>query len=215
MGLSARASVGSSLVVATTENLIRTALRLSWFTIIYNILEGIVAISLGVHEGSMALAGFGGDSLIEVGSAILILWRLRGGSDKEWKASFGIGILFMLLAAITLFSSVIQIISETSPNTTIPGVFISLVSLTFMFFLWNAKLKVGRALQSEAIMNDAACSLACIKLSFTLLLGSAIYWMYPALWWVDSLAALILVYFIAREGIQILKTSRQGRSVCC
>lgn len=204
--------------------MVRSAVRLSWFTIFYNLIEGIVSISLGIQDDSIALAGFGGDSLIEVGSAILVLWRLSGENSKthlvnkkrELRASLGIGILFCILAVSASVSAVLQLISKSHPVTTVPGIVISLVSLSFMFYLWSSKKKVGAALQSKTILNDAACSLACIKLSFILLIGSGLYWVFPNLWWADSVATLFLVYFIAKEGVEILRAAAKGDSdTCC
>ena len=196
------------------------AIFLSWFTIIYNIIEGIVSIWFGLEDGSIALAGFGFDSLIEVASAMLVLWRFRDGLSlrRERASSLGIGILFILLATITIFAAVFQLNKNSHPQTTIPGVIISTLSLGFMFFLWYSKLKVAAALNSATMKNDAACSLACIKLSIVLFVGSLLYFFYPEMWWVDSLAAIILAVFIWREGWQTLrnawKATGKGCSCC-
>jgi divalent metal cation (Fe/Co/Zn/Cd) transporter len=196
--------------------LIRRAIFLSWFTIGYNLIEGAVSIAFGVGEESVALAGFGVDSLIEVASASLILWRFRSeahvGSEisigRERKATLGIGILFLLLAAITLAASVFQLKAGSHPTTTLPGLVISAASLSFMFWLWASKRRVAAQLNSASIMKDAACSLACIKLSVVLFAGSLVFWTFPALWWADSVAALLLGILIGKEGWETVGAAR-------
>lgn len=201
----------------TYQRQVRWATTLSWFTISYNIVEGVISIFLGISEGSMALAGFGGDSLIEVASASLVLWRFRGDFDvgsklaieKEKRATFGIGILFILLAVITVLAASANLFSKVPPDTTLPGLIVSVVSLSFMFYLWTSKKKVAIALNSATMAKDASCSLACIKLSFILFAGSLVYMMMPSLWWVDSAAALLLSIFIGQEGWETVMATRK------
>lgn len=196
--------------------LVRRAIFLSWFTIIYNLLEGVVSIVFGVGDESIALAGFGVDSLIEVASAALILWRFRGeahvGSEisvsRERKATLGIGILFLVLAAITAAVSIFQLKAGSHPATTVPGLVISALSLSFMFWLWFAKRKVAGQLNSASMMKDADCSLTCIKLSMVLFTGSLVFTVLPALWWADALAALALAVLIAKEGWETVEAAR-------
>lgn len=195
---------------------IKKAIWLSWFTIGYNLIEGLVSIGFGISEGSIALAGFGVDSWIEVASAILVLWRFRAESQlhtplslqRERKATFGIALLFIMLALLTAGAGIIQIASGEHPETTLPGIIISTLSLSFMFFLWRAKVGVATALNSLTVMKDASCSLACIHLSIVLFVGSLIFYFFPDLWWVDAAAAIILSVFIGREGWETLEAAR-------
>ena len=194
---------------------IKLVLWLSYFTIGYNLLEGIISIGFGVSEDSFALAGFGGDSLIEVASAMIVLWRCRQdfnlGSglslQRERIATRGIGILFIVLSILTGLTAAFQLYTKSHPATTLPGIVISLVSLSFMFFLWKNKAALGRELNSATVMKDAACSLACIKLSFILLLGSVVYFYFPQLWWVDAVSCLALSWFIFAEGKGTVQSS--------
>lgn len=191
----------------------RRAERLAVFTISYNLIEGLVSVLFGIREESVALAGFGADSFIEVGSAFVVLWKLRADKDenREPRALRVIGLLFLSLALLTALGSGLQLARRSPPDTAIPGVAISLASLSFMFWLWRAKLDAGKALGSPTILGDAACSLACIKLSVVLLAGSLAYALFPAMWWVDSAAALVLSVLIAREGWEMLS----GQGECC
>lgn len=199
------------------EILIRRAVYLSWFTVAYNLIEGIVSIGFGAEDSSISLLGFGIDSLIEVASALAVLWRFRAETmlnkevslAKERLSTLTIGVLFIVLAIITAIGSVLQVARGKHPETTLPGVIISTISLSFMFYLWKAKLNVGRALNSATVIKDAACSFACIKLSVVLFLGSLLYAAAPSLWWADSIAALVLAYLIGREGWETVGTARQ------
>ncbi len=189
---------------------------LAYFTLAYNIIEGLVSMGFGVAEESLALFGFGADSFIEVGSALIVLWRLQAGFksktvcestriQRERKAALGIGALFVLLALGTVTGAILQLREGGHPETTWPGLVISVISLSFMFWLWRAKLAAAKALDSRSLEGDAACSLACIQLSCVLFAGSLIYVIVPSLWWVDASAALLLALFIAREGIQSIR----------
>jgi divalent metal cation (Fe/Co/Zn/Cd) transporter len=199
------------------ESFVRRALLLSWFTIIFNIAEGLVSIYFGLSEESVALAGFGLDSFIEVGSAFLVLWRFRSetvdvgtglGLERERKATYGIGILFVLLSIATAFGAVYKLVRMEPPDTALPGFIISSISLGFMYFLYASKRNVAVRLDSATVMKDAACSLACIKLSAVLFAGSLVYILFPILWWADSVAAASLAVLIGNEGWETIKSAR-------
>lgn len=188
---------------------------LAVFTIVYNLLEGLVSMGFGWADDSMALFGFGADSFIEVGSALLVLWRLVGDEGgcrdtrlrKERRAALGIGILFVLLAIVTVLGAAFQLHARRHPGTSIPGLIVSLVSLTFMLWLWRSKRKAARAMDSRTLEGDAACSLVCIQLSGVLFVGSLLFALSPVLWWADAVAALVLAALIAREGISGIRAA--------
>jgi len=187
---------------------------LALFTIAYNLVEGFVSMGYGLADDSVALFGFGADSLIEVGSALIVLWRLRAASgcavtrlERERKATLSIGILFVLLAVGTTLGATLQLASHRHPATTLPGLLIASLSLGFMFWLWRAKRQAATALDSRTLRGDAACSLACIQLSLVLLAGSLVFLMVPTLWWVDGVAAIALSAFIAREGVSGIRAA--------
>jgi divalent metal cation (Fe/Co/Zn/Cd) transporter len=203
----------------TVENkthLVSKVLWLAWFTIIYNLIEGIISIRFGYQDDSISLLGFGVDSLIEVGSAFVVLWRFRGdvgksGSSsiqKEKRATLIVGLLFLLLGIGTAASSLVQLRAQSHPATTVPGLIISILSLSFMFFLWKKKRNLGLRLASQTVLKDANCSLACIKLSSVLFIGSGFFLFFPKFWWLDSTAALILAALIIREGWETIQVVR-------
>lgn len=193
----------------------KLAIRLSWFTIGYNIIEGAVSLYFGAEKDSIALLGFGADSFIEVASAFVVLWRFKGEAGLSTPMAIAserfstkiIGWLFILLSAGTIAGSLYKLFKHAGPETTMPGVIISLLSLSFMFYLWSAKKKVAHALNSATVEKDADCSLACIKLSAVLLAGSAFYSLTPLLWWVDSAAALVIAFLIGSEGIGTIRAA--------
>lgn len=178
----------------------------------YNLLEGGVSIGFGVADDSVALWGFGFDSLVEVASALVVLWRLRDlaarATGRERRATLAIGGLFVLLALTIAGGSLTQLIQRRHPATTLPGLLIAALSLAFMVFLWRAKVRIARAMDSAALASDAACSLACIQLSGILFLGSLLFWAAPSLHWVDAAAGLGLAALIAREGLEGIRAAR-------
>jgi len=189
----------------------RRALALAWFTVAFNLLEGAVSVAFGLAEDSVALWGFGLDSLVEVASAGVVLWRLKGAAlDRERTATLAIGTLFLVLAAGVLLGSAGQLLGRHRPESTLPGTLVALVSLAVMAWLWRAKLATARALDSAALRGDAACSLACIQLSGVLLGGSLVSGLWPALWWADGAAAAVLALLIAREGVAMARAARRA-----
>lgn len=202
-----------------TNPWVRRVLLLAWFTVAYNLIEGVVAMGFGIADESVALFGFGADSFIEVFSAVVILWRFRGEIGarrdgetrvRERKATLAIGVLFVLLAVATAAGCVLQIASGGRPETTIPSIVIAVISLSFMVTLWRAKLAAAKALGSRAAAADAACSLACMKLSAVLLAGSVVFLLVPELWWADAAAALALAFLVGREGKELIAAARRG-----
>jgi divalent metal cation (Fe/Co/Zn/Cd) transporter len=190
----------------------RRALWLSGLTIAYNLAEGIVSMAFGWADDSIALFGFGADSFIEVASALLVLWKLldHGNLARERKATLGIGWLFLGLALGIAGGAILQITAQRHPPTTMPGLIISVLSLSFMAFLWHAKLGAAKALDSATLAADAACSLACIQLSVVLFAGSLLFLIAPTLWWVDAAAALGLALLIGKEGIGMIRAARSA-----
>jgi len=188
----------------------RRALWLSILTIVYNLAEGLVSMAFGWADDSMALFGFGADSFIEVASALLVLWKLldHGNLERERKATRGIGWLFLCLAVGIAGGAILQLTARVHPPTTVPGLVISALSLSFMAFLWRAKLRVAKALDSATVEADAACSRACIQLSVMLFAGSLLFLLMPGLWWVDATAALGLALLIGREGFGMVRAAR-------
>ena len=183
------------------------ALWLAVFTILYNIAEGLISIFFGVSDEALTLFGFGADSFIEVMSGIGILAmviRIRQNPDTS-RSRFEItalrvtGTAFYLLVAGLGASAVYNLFTGHKPETTLPGLIISVVSIAMMWLLVAGKRKVGRALNSIPILADANCTLVCIYMSVILLISSLVYEL-TGFGFVDSIGALGLIYFSFKEG---------------
>jgi divalent metal cation (Fe/Co/Zn/Cd) transporter len=201
--------------MATIDTLERRAAvlrgrRLEYFTVLWNTLEGLIAVVAGVIAGSISLVGFGIDSFIEVTSGSVLLWRMAVDSDvhrretNEKRALRIVGTCFLLLAAYITYDSVLDLWSKRAPQHSIAGIVLACVSLVVMPVLSRAKRKVGRALDSAAMHADAKQTEFCTYLSAILLAGLMLNILF-GLWWADPVAALIMVPIIAKEGIEGLQ----------
>jgi divalent metal cation (Fe/Co/Zn/Cd) transporter len=192
--------------------------RIEYFTVVWNTLEGLVAVLAGIVAGSISLVGFGIDSFIEVTSGSVLLWRMSVDSDvhrretNEKRAVQIVGACFLLLAAYITYDSISDLWSKRAPEHSIAGIVLACASLVVMPILSRAKRKVGRALGSAAMHADAKQTEFCTYLSAILLVGLLLNAFF-GLWWADPIAALIMVPIIAKEGIEGLR----GRACaeCC
>jgi divalent metal cation (Fe/Co/Zn/Cd) transporter len=202
-------------------NLYARATWLALFTIIYNLGEGLLSVWLGAADETLALFGFGVDSFIEVISAIGVwhmLRRIRANAGQsldsfEQRALRITGASFYLLTVGLLASAGMNLYQQHRPETTFWGIVISLGSISFMWYLIAQKTKVGRALNSAAILADAACSKACLYLSAALLLSSLGYEL-TGIGSLDAIGALLIAWFAWREGKEALAKAR-GLSCGC
>ena len=160
-------------------NLIKIALLLSLITIIYNIGEGLVSIFFGLKDETLALFGFGADSFVEVISGLGIfhmIIRMKNGTVEqrdgfERTALQITGFSFYILTAGLVLGAAMNLVLGNKPETTFAGIIISAVSILTMYFLMRSKLKVGKKLNSDAIVADANCTKTCFYLSFILLVS--------------------------------------------
>jgi len=196
-------------------DLVRRGRYLEYFTIGYNSLEGLIAVAAGLLAGSIALVGFGFDSLIEVTSGAVLLWRLHADLDEERRERVEaislriVGACFVLLAIYVSFDSVKSLIRREAPQESIVGIVLAAVSLIVMPLLVRAKRKVACGINSAALMADSKQTELCTYLSAILLAGlllnALLGW-----WWADPIAALVMVPIIVKEGIEGLR----GETCC-
>ena len=181
--------------------------RLEYFTIVWNSLEGLIAVASGAVAGSISLVGFGMDSFIEVTSGATLLWRMSVDADVESrerneKLSFRIvGICFIALAVYIAYESANDLVLHRAPEHSLPGIVLAFASLVVMPLLSRAKHKVAAQLGSSAMHADAQQTQFCTYLSAILLGGLALNAVF-GLWWADPVAALIMVPVMANEGIE-------------
>jgi divalent metal cation (Fe/Co/Zn/Cd) transporter len=188
-----------------------------YFTVGWNVIEGIVAIAAGVIAGSIALVGFGLDSYVEVASGLVLIWRLRkhGFSDEEEeeaaekKAILFVGVTFFVLALYVTYESGKKLLLHEHPEESLVGIVLAIVSLIVMPLLAIYKKKIAAEINSRALRADALETLACSYLSLALLLGlganALVGW-----WWADPVAALAMVYFLVREGKEAVEEGSEG-----
>lgn len=197
----------TTLSPASMKKYWQYALWLALITILYNILEGLVSIYFGAEDETLTLFGFGVDSFIEVLSGIGIfamVRRIRQNPDTprsqfERTALRVTGTSFYILAVGLGVTAIYNLFTVHKPETTLPGLIISLISIASMWALVTAKRKVGRALNSSPILADANCTMMCIYMSVVLLASSLIFQL-TGFGLVDSLGAFGLIYFSVKEG---------------
>lgn len=211
----------TTTTIQATNRSWQYALLLAIFTIVYNLAEGLVSISFGVSDETLSLFGFGIDSFIEVLSGLGILamvLRIRQNPNTE-RSRFEqtalrvTGMSFYLLAAGLAATAVYNLFTGHKPETALPGLVISLVSIAIMWALVSGKRRVGHALQSAPILADANCTLVCIYMSLVVLASSLIYEI-SGLGFVDSLGALGLIYFSVNEGREALNKAKGMECMC-
>jgi hypothetical protein len=184
-------------------------LRLAWFTIGYNVVEGLVAVAAGVLAGLVSLVGFGIDSGIESMSAVLVAMRLsarlrhgRVDEAKERRALRLVAITFFLLAGYVTIAGVRDLIAGEMPDTSPVGIAVLVASLIVMPLLAAAKRRVGVALGGDPlILADAAETRVCVWLSVSTLAGLVLFQLTGAAW-LDPVAGFVIAAFAIREGIE-------------
>ena len=198
----------------------RAAFILSLFTIAANLVEGVFSTILGQKDGTLALFGFGLDSFIEVISAVgisMMILRIARSPESP-RSKFEItalritGASFYLLTAGLVVTAVLNIIRGAKPETALSGLIISIISLSAMVFLYRAKLKVGRQLDSDSIIADANCTKTCIYMSVVLLASSLIY-MLTGFAYIDIIGALGIAWFAFFEGREAFEKA-SGKEDC-
>lgn len=184
----------------------RAGRRLEYFTLGWNLIEAAVAIGAGLVAGSIALVGFGIDSVIECLSGFILLWRLwhhDAAKSRESLALKLVGVSFFVLAAYVAIDAILNLVRRDAPDASVIGIGLSIVSLVVMPLLARAKRRVAQRLESQALRADSRQTDLCAFLSAVLLSGLALNALW-GWWWADSVAALIMVPIIVREGTQAL-----------
>ena len=209
----------AATTAARREELHRRGVRLEWFTVAWNVVEGVVAIGAGLLTGSVSLIGFGADSFIEVISALVLLWRLRKAGpnasaeargEAERRALYLVAATFFLLSAYIAYEAVGALLSGQGPEDSTAGLVLSVISLLVMPALAYGKQRTGREMGSEALKADAAETWVCSYLSLALLVGvglnAAFGW-----WWADPVGALAMLPVILWQGFETLGEAREER----
>jgi divalent metal cation (Fe/Co/Zn/Cd) transporter len=194
------------------------ALRLSYFTVIYNVVEGVVSVVFAFISGSSALLGFGIDSFVESLSGMIMIWRFSRASNisiaadqrKEKVAIRLVGLSLMILGGYVVYESCTMLYLSERPTRNPAGIVVAIVSLIVMPILFVMKRRTAAELKSRSLAADAKQTLACMLLSVALLLGSGLHYLF-GIWQADPLAGLVIAAFLIREGYK----AWNEQDLCC
>jgi divalent metal cation (Fe/Co/Zn/Cd) transporter len=187
--------------------LIREAFRLEWLTIGWMTVEAVVAIAAGLTAGSLVLTAFGLDSVIELASAGVLMWRLavelRHGQVFSERAErtasrIGGGLLFLLAAYVTV-AAAWQLWRGNGEEFSWPGFLVALIAIPAMRYLAHRKIAIAEKIGSRALRADAMEAVTCGWLSFVVVVSLAAQWLFGA-WWIDGVGSLAIVWFLVKEG---------------
>ena len=202
----------------TRSLLLKRALWLERLTIVWNVAEAVIAVGAGLLAGSIALVGFGLDSVIETIAAAALYRRLRaeqsGATEEEAEAHerralWIVGVTFFLLSAYIVFEVASTLWTKEPPEVSRVGIILAAISLVVMPALAIAKHRAGKALESRALVADAKETFVCSYLSLTLLAGLGLNALF-GWWWADPVAALTMLPLVIREGWEALAEAREG-----
>jgi divalent metal cation (Fe/Co/Zn/Cd) transporter len=187
--------------------LIQQAFRLEWLTVAWMVIEALVAIGSGVIAGSVTLTAFGLDSVIELVSAGVLIWRLttelRRGEEfsrhAERIASRSGGALLFALAGYIVLGAGWSLWAHHGGEFSVPGLIVAAVAMPTMYILARRKLNVARQLGSRAMRTDAIESITCGWLSLVVVVGLIANALVAA-WWVDAVTSLCIVWIVVKEA---------------
>jgi len=203
----------------TREADVRQGVRIEVVSVVWMVFEMVVSIGAGIAAGSILLIAFGLDSLIELVSGGVLLWRLRveskGGyvervERAEHRATWVVAISLGLLCVYVLVTSVYGLITHASPESSPLGIAISAAAVLLMPFLAAGKRRIARRIDSEALAGDAANSITCAYMAGTVLAGLLLNSLFG--WWrVEYLAALLFLVWLGRETWEAFEEAREGK----
>ncbi|SEK44705.1 cation transporter [Streptacidiphilus jiangxiensis] len=192
----------------------RRAKQLSWLSLGYMAAEGAVAITAAVLASSVALLGFGLDSVIEGLASVVVVWRFSGArtlsETAETRAQKAVAITFFLLAPYIAYDAVSTLVAREKPSTSWPGIALSVVSLIVMPLLGRAKRRLGASLGSAATAGEGSQNLLCACLAAAVLIGLLANTLL-GLWWLDPAIGLLVACLAVREG----RASWRGEECAC
>lgn len=184
----------------TQRTLVRRGLALAWFIVVWDVIEGVVAVTAGLAANSIALVGFGVDSAIEVFAAGVVIWQLRGGAHARQRTALrAISVTFYALAAYVAFESIRDLVTQDKASGSLIGIILNVVALLVMTPIAVAQRRTGRALDNPVLVAQSTETWTSNALSITVLAGlglnAALGW-----WWADPVVALIVAGFAVYSG---------------
>jgi len=200
-------------MVNSNTDYIKKSLNTEYFSTAWMAFEFVIALYSGIKAGSILLIAFGLDSFLEIISGSTLIWRLKkefnGAPDNEIqkaekRSSLMVGSVLLLLSVYVIGVSLFNLFTHQASDSSISGIAIAIASVILMPFLTLRKRALGKAINSDALAEDGMCNITCAYMAGTVLVGAVLTELFN-LWWVDSVAALVLVYFIASEGWESLQ----------
>jgi divalent metal cation (Fe/Co/Zn/Cd) transporter len=203
---------------AVRANDVRTGVRVEVFTVIWMIIEAVVSLGAGIVAGSILLTAFGLDSVIELISGSVLLWRLSveaGGGDTERaerverSATWIVAVTLALLCLYVLVFSIYGLATQSKPETSPVGIGIALAAMVIMPWLGLTKRHIAARIDSDAMRGDAAESFTCGYMAATVLAGlvltALVGW-----WWAEDVAALVFLVWLGPETWEAFEEAREG-----
>ncbi len=198
-------SAQPSAAAPSTEALRRRGLHLAYFIIVWDVIEGAVAVTAGIAAGSIALIGFGIDSVIEVVAASVVVWQLRGGAHARQRTALRIiAGTFFVLAAYVGVEAARDLITADKAGESVVGIVLNLVALAVMIPVALAQKRTGRALDNPVLVAQAQETWLSNYLSISLLVGLSLNALF-GWWWADPLVALLIAAIAVHEGREALE----------
>lgn len=198
---------------------VRDGIRLEVFTVVWMVIEAAVSIGAGVVAGSLLLTAFGIDSVIELVSGGILLWRLsvqaRGGASErveraERRASWVVSISLALLCVYVLVSAIYGLLTRSKPDASLVGIGMAAVAALVMPWLGVTKRRLAARLDSAALRGDAASSFTCGYMAVTVLVGLLLNALFQW-WWAEYLAALVFLFWLVGETREAVEEAREGK----
>ena len=198
-------------------NLVKKGIYIEIISIFWMLIEAGIAISGGIIAHSLALVAFGADSVIELITGFVLLWRLwiemKGqGTERienaEKTASWVVGIALLFLSFYIFISAIYNLYHHSNAETSVIGIVVAAVAGIIMPFLSRSKIKIGNTIGSNSLKADGSCSIVCAYLSWILLVDVVLTALYPNLWWIDSVISLAFIYFVVTEGMEAIWAAR-------
>ena len=195
----------SSLPAGSADRLLRRGRLLEWTTLLWNVIAVVVLAVLALSATSVALAGFGLDSLIEIGASSVVLWELAGtGEERQRKALRLIGVAFIALGVYLLVQSTVALISGHHADTSVGGIIWTAVTALIMFGLAAGKRQTGRALGNSVLETEGNVTFVDGLLAVAVLIGITLNAL-ASWWWADPLAGYVIVFYAFREALHIFR----------
>ncbi len=194
-------------------------IRIEAFTVIWMVIEAAISIGAGILAGSALLVAFGLDSVIELVSGGILLWRLlaearEGDTERveraEHLATWVVAILLTLLCLYVLITSLYGLLTRSKPDSSLIGILISITAVIVMPWLGITKRRIAKRIDSGALRGDAASSFTCGYMAATVLVGlvlnAILLW-----WWAEYIAAFVFLFWLVQETREAFEEAREGK----